>query len=314
MISKYLKKMICSLIAVLMVITAVPVNAIAFEMEQIGESVDAEENVVASDVEEDIFFEEVEQEAETLATTPAKVDDAIVAERLATLKKLKGKFFTVNGTYCKKPGVPRHGCTNCQTTYLIKTDLLDLMPSKENNLPRIILHGEDNYLYGTRQSCAAFATIAHWYLYAQKSTDSVKVDFVEKDGKKCSGEFNKNTLSGAKPGDIIGLTYKSGSHYHSMIFLGFASGGINVLDCNSDNETYGNCRVYETFFPYSSKYNVAVSRATNYVEHIYNDYGYCSHCKKYYEEINANKIENIEGTVKRDGKIYVTIKSARWHL
>ncbi len=303
MIKKYLKKMICSLLAALMVITAVPVNAIAFEMEQIGESIDAEENIVASDVEEDIFFEEFEHEAETLeATTPKTVTIDQAEERLNSLiNKLDGKAFTVSGDFCTSAHEENDNVGSVVATTWFK-DLIGMGTIYTSNFPTIYWSsGTEGSRTGAQ--CYGFACFAHWYIFGQKNTDKVISKFEAK------GPLTYDTLKKACPGDVI-QTNRWGTEYgHTMIFISCDSSGFKVLDANGiyypKKEDW--CEITTHTYDYNKNYQVAITGVTNYDRslHHYDDYGYCSHCKKYYEEINANKIENIEGTVKRDGKIYV---------
>ncbi len=183
-----------------------------------------------------------------------------VLEKLERVKALKGKYFTVNKSYCAGiPGETVHGCSNCESTNLIKTDLYDLMPAGINCLPEY--HRYTGGIAKRCWSCAAFASITHWYLYAKNSTDVINVN------KISYGLFDYETLASAKPGDIVALSYaSSGSHFHSMIFLEHTSGGIRVLDCNWSTGAYGNCIVQERIMSYSSKYTAAVSRSTSYKE------------------------------------------------
>ncbi len=57
------------------------------------------------------------------ATTPAKVTEDQVAQKMETLKKMvrEGKYFTVDGKACNNGKYEaNHGCDNCSTTNLIK--------------------------------------------------------------------------------------------------------------------------------------------------------------------------------------------------
>ncbi|MBR2041829.1 MAG: Ig-like domain-containing protein [Oscillospiraceae bacterium] len=193
-------------------------------------------------------------------SVPEPVDSKTVERKIAKIRELKGKYFTVNKTYCNKiPGETVHGCDNCESTNLIKTNLYDLMPESRSCLPEY--HRNTGGISKLCWSCAAFASITHWYIYAGKSTDAINVK------KISSGTFSEETLSSAKPGDIIALSYASTErHFHSMIFLGHTSTGISVIDCNWNTQTYGNCVVLERNVSYSEKYTVAVSRASNYSE------------------------------------------------
>ena len=317
-----MKKVLCSLLAVLMIAGAVPVNAIALELEKVGESIPAEEEVAVPEADDEIVFEEIEHEAETLAattTTPEKVTDDIIEEKIKKLYSLeeKGTFFTVNGKQCAKESNHGTGCSNCRTTELISSgrvkELLGIAPKSGANttyLPNIRWITPNNNL-GMQgifefplNSCLAFASIAHWYLYAQKSTDKVtEIHIADIDYKKENMNAIKNT---AKKGDIILFKNQKNPEYqHAGIYIDCTSDGIKVIDCNMNGTSVGNCKIQDTTIYWNSYNYVVISRANTYVEHNYDDHGYCSHCGKYYEEINANKIKSIEGTATYKGNVWV---------
>lgn len=211
----------------------------------------------------DISMQEIDFPSPTfydLRSAPNPVDSAKAAEKIKKIRELKGKYFTVNKTYCGTvPGEAAHGCDNCASENLIKTDLYEIMPESVNCLPEYYRH--TGGIAKKCWSCAAFASITHWYIYAEKSTDVINVS------KISSGIFNAETLAFAKPGDIIALSDAgTGRHYHSMIFLEHTAGGIKVIDCNWSTQTYGNCAVLERNVNYSGKYTAAISRAVNFFE------------------------------------------------
>lgn len=237
-----LKKLCCFMLAFLLQFSFLPVTAKA---------------------EADISQQEIDFPSHTFIPEEFNVNSvekAEVLEKFEKVKELKGKYFTVSKTHCAGiPGANVHGCDNCESTNLIKTDLYDLMPNSINGLPEY--HRFTGGIAKRCWSCAAFASITHWYLYAESSADIINVN------KISYGMFDEITLSAAKPGDIIALSYaSSGSHFHSMIFVEHISGGIRVLDCNWSAGTYGNCIVQERDMKYSSKYTAAVSRSTKYTE------------------------------------------------
>ncbi len=242
MMKKAIKKISCFLLAVLIFAEVFPQKAFA--------SVDISKQEI--DFPSVYYF--------GVQSVPDPVTPEKVSEKIEKIRQLKGKYFTVSKTYCNNiPGETVHGCDNCESTNLIKTDLYDLMPESRNCLPEY--HRNTGGISKLCWSCAAFASITHWYIYAEKSTDVINVN------KISSGVFNAETLASAKPGDIIALSYASSErHFHSMIFLGHTANGISVIDCNWSTQTYGNCMVLERNVSYSDKYTVAVSRAANYYE------------------------------------------------
>ncbi|MBQ7874102.1 MAG: InlB B-repeat-containing protein [Oscillospiraceae bacterium] len=238
-----MKKFLCLLAAFLMAMPALQQKAAALEIEMKGE-----------------IFGFYEPASYAWMSVPTEKDSGDISEKLAKLRELSGSYFTVNGEPCKPaPGDWVHGCSNCETTYLITTNIFDLMPQDRNCLPSYYLY--NGTMSNICQSCAAFASMAHWYLYAGESTDAVRVN------KIASGLFDEATLANAKPGDIIALSSVStGRHYHSMIFIEHVPGGIRVIDNNWGTQTYGNCYVMERTSSYSSKYYAVISRASNYAE------------------------------------------------
>ncbi|MBQ2899915.1 MAG: InlB B-repeat-containing protein [Oscillospiraceae bacterium] len=303
-----MKKVLCSLLAVLMIAGAVPVNAIAFELEKVGESIPVEEEVAAPET------EEIEREAGTFsATAPEKVTDTIIEEKFKKLNSLKEKFFTTTGKPCAY--ISGHGCSNCGTTKLVSSgkvkELLGIAPKSGADttyLPNIRWITPNNNLgkQGTFtfpvQSCLAFASIAHWYLYAQKSTDKVtEIHIADFDYKKENMNSIKNI---ARKGDIILFKDQlNPSSQHAGIYVDCGSSGIKVLDCNWNGSNVGNCKIQEHIMSWSQYKYIVISRANTYVEHSYDNKGYCSHCGKYYEEIN--KVTSIDGTVSSTENIYV---------
>ena len=245
------------------------------------------------------------------ATTPAKVTEEQVKQRMETVKKMTGSYFTVNGEACGyKSG---HGCSNCRTTNLINSShiksYLGMLPESISRLP------DKTKFYQNCESCRAFALIIHWYLYAQKSTDTVEVSVVNnmKDVRLSSSNMvdssKKNSVF--KIGDIIEMTEDS---YHSMIVMDYlkdSSGkiyGFKLIDCNRNGASVGNCKVQQISYSFDNFYSdwgvATVYRATNYSAHVH-DYsgdkniGYCNSCNNDYlttSAFNSSKIYT-SGTV-----------------
>ena len=84
-----MKKVLCSLLAVLMIAGAVPVNAIAFELEKVGESIPAEEEVAVPEVEESLNAPK-NGEYETMATPQYTITDTQMEECRCTCRWEKG--------------------------------------------------------------------------------------------------------------------------------------------------------------------------------------------------------------------------------
>ena len=254
------KKLLCSLLAVLMIVSIAPVRAEA-------------------------------------ADSRAKVGDAEISERIKILEnKLVGTYFTANRKTCGNYSGKNHPCNyggNCSASAIIKNGWFktefSVCPKSVNNL----------CVKGDSMTCVAFARMAHWYIFCKNDTE---VDYVDWISSKAT--FNYTNAKKAKKGDIIVL-YGPYNAYHEGILLSVTSSGIKMLECNVNGATEGASKVFNKFTTtYGDLYtSFSIGRATNYVEHVYDKYGYCSHCKKYYEEIN--KVTSIDGTLSSTDKVKV---------
>lgn len=203
------------------------------------------------------------------ATTPAKVTQEQARVRIEKLKsELSGKYFTVNGKACKKPGEGSHGCNNCKNADVIKAGwfktAVSLIPSNITNCPEGHYCEYQTGKYGgttaSAKSCAGFATFASWYIFGQKSSDKVKNTHIK------TGSYNANLLKEALPGDLVifGNKNERSGWSHAAIFIEATSTGAKVLDCNWNTKDKGNCYVSVHVIKFS-KYNyMSISRATNY--------------------------------------------------
>lgn len=240
------------------------------------------------------------------ATTPTKVTEEQVKQRMETVKKMTGSYFTVNGEACGYES--GHGCENCDTRYLIGRDSsirkhLDLLPNTYTLLP------ETRETYPSCMSCRAFVAIVHWYLYAQKTSDNIEVSVVNGLNRvrlNSSNMLDSNGNPIFRIGDIIETPY-SGS-CHSLIVMDYlknSSGqvyGFKTIDCNNNGRNVGNCKVQQASYSFDSFYSnwgvATVCRATNYSAHVH-DYsgdkniGYCNSCKNDYlttSAFNSSKV------------------------
>ena len=247
------------------------------------------------------------------ATTPAKVTEEQVKQRMETFKRMVdgGKYFTVNGKACNDGKYEEnHGCDNCLTTNLIKSgyikNCLGLLPESIYRLPNNTNFARSCW------SCRAFVLIAHWYLYAQRSTDDVEVSVVK--GLKKVRLSSENMLDSAgKPVFKIGDILETSGH--SLIVSDYyknSSGavtGFYAIDCNSNGDSVGHCKVQEwRYASFDRFYNIwgtaTLYRATNYSAHVH-DYsgdkniGYCNSCNNDYlttSAFNSSKVYT-SGTV-----------------
>ena len=248
---KIFKKLLCSLLAVLMIVSIAPIRA----------------------------------EAATVTSTKEEaVETGVYQKILEVVEEMKTDFpnnvFSVNGKDCYVSGVS-HGCYNCYLPNIVE----DKLKEKSWVTQKIITAGD----YDSWQ-CNGFAKYAFVRIFGSLQTGKFTRYENIGSGSKAS------TYSKCKTGDII-FTSK-----HAMIYLWHDSTGVTVLDANG----YGDLKIrFEEKYSYSHgnlSGSVNIRRANNWDEidkkygHSYDDYGYCSHCKKYYEQINANKIVSVNGT------------------
>lgn len=247
------KRLLCMLLATAMIVGFVPkIDAQAttiLPLEEFEEEITEEP---FAEAEQDDFSETVVEEDEPdmviegdeiQATTPSSVTEEQVIERMKTVKAMEGKYFTVDGASCGNES--GHGCSNCLTTNLIKSSsavsgYLPLLPESINRLPNGTSYSRNC------MSCRAFVLIVHWYLYAQKSTDTVEVSAVS--GLSNVNLSNSNMLdSNGDPVFRIGDIVETSSH--SQIIMDYyknSSGkvtGFKLIDCNSNGTSVGNCKV-----------------------------------------------------------------------
>ncbi len=184
------------------------------------------------------------------ATTPANVSDATVKSRFDNLRNaLVGKYFTVNGTYCNPaPGVGGHGCSNCLNGNVISANwfknAVDLVPDSISLVPRHYCSNGTNYITPSAYSCAGFVNFVEWYLYSQKSTDDVYVNYLG----SATVSYNGLKSINAKIGNVLRTNGD-----HSVVLYSYDSSKISYIQCNGTRSVDGNCKItfktesYSTF-------------------------------------------------------------------
>lgn len=198
------------------------------------------------------------------ATTPADVSDSVVKSRFDTLRnKLVGKYFTCNQTYCNPaPGKSGHGCSNCLNGNVIAKSWLKnaigLVPNSISLVPRHYCPGGSEYITPSAYSCAGFANFVEWYLYAQKSTDDVYVDYLG----TVTMSYNGLRSVKAKVGNVLRTST------HSVVLYSYDSSNVSYIQCNGTRNSDGNCKVTFYTCSYSTFTNafgssVAVTQARN---------------------------------------------------
>lgn len=242
-------------------------------------------------------------------TTPKDMTQRDVETRMEDLIALAdaGVFYTYNGKACNTTFVSGHGgssCKNCESGVgagKVLNSSSAFMKHVDNFRPsdyadRSSSSGQFRHYYGKNgstqifkgYSCAGFANYAGWYIFAQKTTDAVKFDFLK------FGEYTASTMASAKPGDIIRLGKTASSGTHSAIVVSVGSSGVSVLDCNGISGKNRQCQLNVHTIKYSSSYDyVCISRARNYldcIEHVYS-YGCCVNCGEMQESF-ADYLKN----------------------
>ena len=188
------------------------------------------------------------------ATTPGKVTPIEAYNRIGQLNKLLSyRHFTTTQADCGN-----NSCDKCNAGNVLKSswakNCLDLVPSSFS-----MKHWYYGSSLGNGWTCCGFANFAGWYIFAQKSTDSVSFSQLK------TGKYEQSTMSVALPGDIIRLGSSTSSSSHSAVVISVGSDGVKVLDsnyvCRSD---LGRNIVAEHVISYSSYSYVTISRASNY--------------------------------------------------
>ncbi len=188
------------------------------------------------------------------ATTPGKVTPIEAYNRIGQLNMLLSyRHFTTTQADCGN-----NSCDKCNAGNVLKSswakNCLDLVPSSFS-----MKHWYYGSSLGNGWTCCGFANFAGWYIFAQKSTDSVSFSQLK------TGKYEQSTMSVALPGDIIRLGSSTSSSSHSAVVISVGSDGVKVLDsnyvCRSD---LGRNIVAEHVISYSSYSYVTISRASNY--------------------------------------------------
>ena len=283
-----MKKVLCLLLAVLMIAGAVPVNAIAFELERVGESVSGEEEVAdISDTEEIISLEGIEEEAETLLSTKTEAMETGVYQKILEVQEEMKKVLP-NG-YWSEDG-KKH--SNGRDYGYLKTMVEDVFKYDDWVKKGYLTSGQYDCW-----SCYAFARFVFVKVFGSFKNKNEPISANTYPANKASS-YNK-----LKTGDMI----YTGTH--CMIYLWHDDAGVTVMDGNGDgNATINYAKKYSYNHGNLNGY-LEVYRANNWDEidkkygHSYDKYGYCSHCGKYYEEIN--KVTSIDGTLTSTEKVKV---------
>ena len=104
--------------------------------------------------------------------------------------------------------------------------------------------------------------MAHWFIYAQKNTDTVNEEHIASI-KANQTNFNKY----ARVGDLLVFRTSSdksnGEYSHAAIYTGCTSSGVKVIDSNWGGSSGKTCKMQEHTISYSTYPYVEIARATN---------------------------------------------------
>lgn len=216
------------------------------------------------------------------ATTPSEVSASTAAQRVEILRSFVKNnsygysYFTTTGSACADASA-NHGCTKCLTSNLITTtwikNSLALLPNSDALLPsprwasptEAASYGKIGVIEAPAYSCVGFAMIAHWFIYAQKSTDNIAGEHIATIDLSNRTSAKANLEKYARVGDL--LVYRTaktnGNYSHAAIYTGCSTSGITVLDSNWGGSSGPTCKMQEHTIPYSSYRYVEITRATN---------------------------------------------------
>ncbi len=141
------------------------------------------------------------------STTPATVTVAQAQARLEKLADLfVGRYFTVDQDYCAI-GSHSNDCSNCLMSNVVATSWCKNLVGM-GTLDSDLFPAQYNY-DGTKWSvngyqCFGFANFAHWYIFARKNTDNLVSTLVGK------GPMTHATLKNARPGDVLRTNWLGG--------------------------------------------------------------------------------------------------------
>ena len=180
------------------------------------------------------------------ATTAANRTDSLV-------EGLEGKYFTTTQSSCGN-----NQCDKCKNSNVISKswlkNIMGLVPDSVNLLPEHY-YSSSGYVSSTAWSCAGFANYCLWYIYAQKSSDNVRMSQIY------VGKFNKSNMdsSGVRKGDIIRV-----DNHHSFVYISHNSSGVTVLDSNWSSSKHNLVQKHVIGWNWRSGTTMAITRGKNW--------------------------------------------------
>ena len=215
-------------------------------------------------------------------TTPSEVSAVTAAQRVEKLRQFVNnnsygyRYFTTTGKNCANAS-PSHECRQCLTTNLMKESWiksgLGLVPDSDELLPyprwaspaEAATYGKVGTIDAPAYSCVGFAMIAHWFIYAQKSTDNLAGEHIASIDLSNVANAKASLDKYARVGDL--LVYRStksnGSFSHVAIYTGYNSSGITVIDSNWGGSSGPTCKMQEHTISYGTYRYLEITRATN---------------------------------------------------
>ncbi|MBO4359761.1 MAG: Ig-like domain-containing protein, partial [Eubacteriaceae bacterium] len=194
-------------------------------------------------------------------TTPPDMYVEQVQQKIDKLiETLEGKYFSTTQEPCAY-GESGHGCEKCYNANVIKAGWLEkaglMVPESADLMPGSYFpDGDLGYPKG--DGCYGFANYAHWYIFAEKSTDRVTPTKIG----ICEFTYEALQKLGVCPGDVLRFDDRN----HTVIFVSYTgSTGIKALNCNwRTTSDAANSKINVMYFSFDPSEKVAVTGTANY--------------------------------------------------
>ncbi len=205
------------------------------------------------------------------AATQEELWDRYMTEAMDDLfNHLGNKHFTVDGNTCAQTG-KHYKCDDCNVRNVIASEWF-----KSCFKDKSYVTGYNSYYFPQHHSvtslssggwtCFGFAGFGQYYIYdyLSRKFSSTSVGNIYSDGKAvANGSFSSAFCkANVKVGDILRLQKVKGSDDgHSVIVYRVLDNGIEVIDNNWPNETYGRC--------YTQKHTISYTENNGYYSYVY---------------------------------------------
>ena len=176
-----------------------------------------------------------------------------VQERLDDLvKKLDGKYFTVNQKACTSPSTYNCGVMNIIKQSWLKDSFLGGGSISTTQFPKLTVSGSSKAQSG--YSCFGFANFVLWHLYSDGIKDTVTAQTI------ATGKYSKDFLQeNVKVGDALRIMGTNGAH--TVVVYSVDETGLTVLDSNF----YLDCKVKKHLIKYN---HASFLNRTVYVDRV----------------------------------------------